>query len=70
MRCGGDQPGVPAEHWERYGELDAKRRAETLPAEEHAEMLALIQIREEANVQRFECLAAQPLVVVVTSVYG
>lgn len=49
--------GFPAEHWKRYGELVTKRQAETLTAEEHAEMLAMIQIREEANVHRVECLA-------------
>ncbi len=49
--------GFPAEHWERYGELVAKRRAETLTAEEHAEMLAMIEVREEGNVHRVECLA-------------
>jgi hypothetical protein len=49
--------GFPAEHWERYGELVAKRRAETLTAEEHAEMLSMIRLREEANVHRVECLA-------------
>ncbi|MCP4660504.1 MAG: STAS/SEC14 domain-containing protein [bacterium] len=49
--------GFPAEHWKRYGDLVAKRRAETLTAEEHAEMLAMIQVREEANVHRVECLA-------------
>ena len=49
--------GFPAEHWKRYGDLAVKRRAETLTAEEHAEMLAMIQVREEANVHRVECLA-------------
>ncbi len=49
--------GFPAGHWRRYGELVKKRRAETLTAEEHAEMLAMIQVREQANVHRVECLA-------------
>ncbi len=49
--------GFPAEHWQRYSELAAERRAETLTAEEHAEMLSMIQLREEANVHRVECLA-------------
>ncbi len=49
--------GFPAEHWQRYGELLKKRQAETLTAEEHAEMLSMIQLREEANVHRVECLA-------------
>ncbi len=49
--------GFPAEHWERYRELAAKRRAEALTVEEHAEMLDMIQVREEANVHRVECLA-------------
>lgn len=49
--------GFPAEHWKRYEELVTKRRAETLTDDEHAEMLAMIQLREEANVHRVECLA-------------
>jgi hypothetical protein len=49
--------GFPAEHWERYRELAAKRRAETQTGEEHADLLSMIQIREEANVRRVECLA-------------
>ncbi len=49
--------GFPAEHWKRYDELVAARRAETLTAEEHAELLAMIQVRKEANVHRVECLA-------------
>ncbi len=48
--------GFPREHWKRYGELDVKRQSESLTAEEHAELLALIQVREEANVHRIECL--------------
>jgi len=49
--------GFPAEHWQRYRELAAKRRAETLTPEEHAELLDMIRVREEANVHRVECLA-------------
>lgn len=49
--------GFPAEHWQRYRELVAKHRAETLTAEEHAELLSMIQMREEANVHRVECLS-------------
>jgi hypothetical protein len=49
--------GFPVEHWERYGELVEKLRGETLTSEEHAEMLSMIRIREEANVHRIQCLA-------------
>jgi hypothetical protein len=56
-RKGLDAKAFPTEHWVRYQELVAKRRAETLTTAEHAEMLAMIQVREEANVHRVECLA-------------
>ena len=49
--------GFSAEHWQRYRELQAKREAETLTEKEHSELLSMIQVREEANVHRVECLA-------------
>ncbi len=49
--------GLSAERWERYRELIAKRRAETLSPEEHAELIATSDEIEEANVHRVECLA-------------
>jgi hypothetical protein len=49
--------GFPAQHWQRYRELRVKLRAETLTEKEHAELLAMIQVREEANVHRVERLA-------------
>jgi hypothetical protein len=49
--------GLPAEGWERYHDLIAKRRAETLTAAEHAELIATTEALEEANVQRVACLA-------------
>ncbi len=49
--------GFPADVWARYRELVAKRQAETLDAEEHAELIALIDRIEVANAHRIECLA-------------
>ena len=49
--------GFPSEIWLRYRELVAKRQAETLGAEEHAELIALIDRIELANAHRIECLA-------------
>ncbi len=49
--------GFSAELWERYRELVAKRQAETLSGEEHAELITLIDRVELANARRIECLA-------------
>lgn len=49
--------GLPAEGWERYHDLIAKRRAETLTPAEYAELIATTESIEEANVQRVACLA-------------
>jgi hypothetical protein len=43
--------------WARYRELVARRQAETLTAEEHTELIALIDRIELANAHRIECLA-------------
>lgn len=49
--------GFPADVWARYRELVAKRQAEDLEAEEHAELISLIDRIEVANAYRVECLA-------------
>ena len=49
--------GFPAEVWARYRELVAKRQDETLNAEEHTELIILIDRIEIANAHRIECLA-------------
>lgn len=49
--------GFPEEVWARYKELIAKRQAETLSAEEHSELIGLIDRIEVANAHRIECLA-------------
>ena len=46
--------GLPTETWQHYGELKAKRRAETLTPAEHAELIALSDQIEEMNVRRME----------------
>ncbi|MDL1945097.1 hypothetical protein FBQ99_22500 [Chloroflexi bacterium CFX2] len=43
--------------WERYRVLLAKRNAETLTNEEHAELITLSDKIEEANVRRMEAVA-------------
>lgn len=43
--------------WDHYQDLVAKRRAETLTAGEHAELLALTEQIEMGNVHRLERLA-------------
>lgn len=48
--------GPTAEDWERYRQLIAKRRAETLSPEEQADLIAFSDQIEAANVQRAECL--------------
>ena len=49
--------GFPGEVWQRYRELVSKREAETLSADEHAELIELIDRIEVANAHRIECLA-------------
>ena len=46
--------GLPTETWQHYGELKAKRRAETLTPREHADLIALSDRIEEMNVRRME----------------
>ena len=46
--------GLPAETWQHYGRLKAKRRAEDLTAAEQAELIALSDRIEEMNVRRME----------------
>ncbi len=49
--------GFPADVWQRYRELVAKRQAETLGTDEQAEPIGLIDRIEIANARRIECLA-------------
>ncbi len=49
--------GFPSEVWGRYRELVAKREAETLSTEEHADLIDMIDRVELANAHRIECLA-------------
>jgi hypothetical protein len=49
--------GFPSGVWARYRELVARRQAETLTAEEHTELIALIDRIELGNAHRIECLA-------------
>lgn len=44
--------GLPSETWERYHELIAKRRAETLQPDEHALLIELSDQIEAANARR------------------
>lgn len=48
--------GLPLDVQQRYDELTAKRRAETLTHEEHQELLALIDRIERADVERVQFL--------------
>jgi hypothetical protein len=50
--------GLPAERWEEYHHLVAKRRAETLTEAEHATLIAISDQIEQANVQRVRALVA------------
>jgi hypothetical protein len=50
--------GLSPTEWERYHELGAWRKAETLMSDEQTELIALSDRLEEANSQRIECLAA------------
>jgi hypothetical protein len=49
--------GVDTNTWQRYHELVAKRRAETLTEDEQRELIAYSDRIEEANARRMECLA-------------
>ena len=50
--------GLSAEQWEEYHNLLAKRRAETLTAEEYARLIAISDQIEGANVERVHALGA------------
>jgi hypothetical protein len=50
--------GLSEQQWRRYRELIAKRRAETLAAEEQRELIALSDQIEQANARRMENLIA------------
>ena len=49
--------GFPPDLWRRYNELVVKRRAETLTADEHSELIALSDQIEELSTRRLEFLA-------------
>jgi len=49
--------GLGPETWDRYRELVARRRAEKLTPEEHAELIALSDRIEEANARRIGYVA-------------
>jgi hypothetical protein len=49
--------GFPPELWRRYNELVTKRRAETLTADEQAELISLSDQIEELSARRLEFLA-------------
>jgi hypothetical protein len=49
--------GLPSDVWQRYHQLVAKRRAETLTPEEQEELIALSDQIEMMNVRRIEHLA-------------
>lgn len=48
--------GLPPDVQQRYDELTAKRRAETLTPEEHQELLALVDRIEQADAERVQAL--------------
>lgn len=50
--------GVSPETQQRYDDLTAKRRAETLTSEEHQELLTLIDRIEQADAERARNLSA------------
>jgi hypothetical protein len=50
--------GLPAETWQRYHDLVAKRRAEALTSEEHQELMALTNEVELWNARRVELVSA------------
>jgi hypothetical protein len=49
--------GCPPALWQRYTELVTKRRAETLTADEQAEVISLSDQIEDLNTRRLEFLA-------------
>lgn len=49
--------GLPEHVWQRYNELIAKRRAETLTAEEQTELIEISDSIEQANAERMAHLA-------------
>jgi hypothetical protein len=49
--------GLPQEEWQRYHELVAKRRADTITLEEYEELISLSDQIEVANAKRVEYLA-------------
>lgn len=48
--------GLPPQTQQRYNDLTAKRRAETLSSAEHEELLALVDRVERADVERMQAL--------------
>ena len=48
------QQGLPEATWQRYHDLQAKREAEQLTPQEHAELIALTDRIEDWNVRRLE----------------
>jgi hypothetical protein len=48
--------GLPPDIQQRYGELVAKRKAETLTPDEHQELLGLVGQIEKADVERIKHL--------------
>jgi hypothetical protein len=50
--------GLPAETWQRYHDLKAKRDARTLTQEEHAELISISDSIEEWNARRLAFVAA------------
>jgi len=48
--------GLSPDQWQRYRELKARRRAESLTSDEHAELIATTHRIEEDNVYRIQCL--------------
>jgi hypothetical protein len=49
--------GLPADLRDRLGELEAKREAEALTSDEHAELIRLVASLESLEVQRVEKLS-------------
>ncbi len=48
--------GLPTDVQQRYDELTAKRKADTLTAEQHQELLALIDRIERADAERVQAM--------------
>lgn len=48
--------GLPQTTWDTYHKLIAKRRAETLTAEEHKTLIGISDRLEQANAHRIQCL--------------